>query len=230
MEVPSAGGPTPQRKSRATWTTGVHYAGQKVVHSGLLKAALVQGFLHLWQQKQPSLALTHDGLLPRDSWSWQDLAGANEAFPHVRDSLDLLAIDLTPQHMAEPVLPVTTEVKEEASMDNLSPSEEEDIVVSVSSSTTSSSASDESAAASDLEGIDAPADLGCEGKWRVHLVQGELAGRLLPFCRDATYAQDPKQVGEGFNTLPKSALCQRCLARMPRALYKALADTCGWLS
>ena len=60
-------------------------------------------------------------------------------------------------------------------MDNLSPSAEEDIVVSVSSSTASSSASDKSASASDLEGIDAPADLGCEGKWfvqasRVHLV------------------------------------------------------------
>ena len=40
VEVPSAGGPTPQRKSRATWSMGVHYAGQKVVHSGLLKAAL----------------------------------------------------------------------------------------------------------------------------------------------------------------------------------------------
>lgn len=104
VEVPSAGGPTPQRKSRATWTTGVHYAGQKVVHSGLLKAALVQRFLHLWQQKQPSLALTHDGLLPRDSWSRQDLAVANEALPHVVDSLDLPAIDLTPEHMAQPVL------------------------------------------------------------------------------------------------------------------------------
>ena len=60
---------------------GVHYAGQKVVHSGLLKAALIQRFLQLWELKQPELALTHEGLLPRDSWSWQELAVANERFP-----------------------------------------------------------------------------------------------------------------------------------------------------
>ena len=81
VEVPSAGGPTPQRKSRATWSMGVHYAGQKVVHSGLLKAALIKRFLQLWELKQPELALTHEGLLPRDSWSWQELAVANERFP-----------------------------------------------------------------------------------------------------------------------------------------------------
>ena len=236
VEVPSAGGPTPQRKSRATWSMGVHYAGQKVVHSGLLKVALIKRFLHLWQLKQPELALTHDGLVPRDAWSWQELASANERFPALMEmeDLELPEVSLTPEEMAQPVLPVTEMVKDEPEPDNLSPAEGVGDVVSVSSSTTSASASDVSAAASDLEGIDAPADLGCEGKWfvqasRVHLVQGELEGRLLPFCRDAAYAQDPKQVGEGFNTLPKSAICQRCLARMPRALYKALADTCGWL-
>ena len=234
VEVPSAGGPTPQRKSRATWSMGVHYAGQKVVHSGLLKAALIQRFLQLWELKQPELALTHEGLLPRDSWSWQELAVANERFPPGMESVELPEVSLTPEEGAPPGPPVTDVVKEEPEADNLSPANHADGIMSVSSSTTSSSASDISAAASDLEGIDAPADLGCEGKWfvqasRVHLVQGELDGRLLPFCRDAAYAQDPKQVGEGFNTLPKSALCQRCLARMPRALYKALADTCGWL-
>ena len=234
VEVPSAGGPTPQRKSRATWSMGVHYAGQKVVHSGLLKAALIKRFLQLWELKQPELALTHEGLLPRDSWSWQELAVANERFPPGMESVELPEVSLTPEEGAHPGLPVTDVVKEEPEADNLSPANHADGIMSVSSSTTSSSASDISAAASDLEGIDAPADLGCEGKWfvqasRVHLVQGELDGRLLPFCRDAAYAQDPKQVGEGFNTLPKSALCQRCLARMPRALYKALADTCGWL-
>jgi len=234
VEVPSAGGPTPQRKSRATWSMGVHYAGQKVVHSGLLKAALVKRFLQLWELKQPELALTHEGLLPRDSWSWQELAVANERFPPGMESVELPEVSLTPEEGAQPGPPVTDVVKEEPEADNLSPANHADGIMSVSSSTTSSSASDISAAASDLEGIDAPADLGCEGKWfvqasRVHLVQGELDGRLLPFCRDAAYAQDPKQVGEGFNTLPKSALCQRCLARMPRALYKALADTCGWL-
>ena len=234
VEVPSAGGPTPQRKSRATWSMGVHYAGQKVVHSGLLKAALVKRFLQLWELKQPELALTHEGLLPRDSWSWQELAVANERFPPGMESVELPEVSLTPEEGAQPGQPVTEVVKEEPEADNLSPADHTDGIVPVSSSTTSSSASDISAAASDLEGIDAPADLGCEGKWfvqasRVHLVQGELDGRLLPFCRDAAYAQDPKQVGEGFNTLPKSALCQRCLARMPRALYKALADTCGWL-
>ena len=232
VEVPSAGGPTPQRKSRATWSMGVHYAGQKVVHSALLKEALVKRFLQLWQLKQPELALTHDGLLPRDSWSWQELAVAKR-FPPGMESVELPEVSLTPEEVAQPVLPVTEVVKEEPEADNLSPANQADGVLSVSSSTTSGSASDISAAASDLEGIDAPADLGYEGKWfvqasRVHLVQGELDGRLLPFCR-AAYAQDPKQVGEGFNTLPKSALCQRCLARMPRALYKALADTCGWL-
>ena len=159
---------------------------------------------------------------------------ANERFPPGMESVELPEVSLTPEEGAQPGQPVTEVVKEEPEADNLSPADHTDGIVPVSSSTTSSSASDISAAASDLEGIDAPADLGCEGKWfaqasRVHLVQGELDGRLLPFCRDAAYAQDPKQVGEGFNTLPKSALCQRCLARMPRALYKALADTCGWL-
>ena len=127
------------------------------------------------------------------------------------------------------------QVKDEE-MDNATPPEpkEDDDVQSVSSSTTSSSASDCSAMGSDLEGVLAEASAEAEARWfvqsrRAHIVSGMVENRQVPYCRDAPFIQDPKSQGEGFGLVGRSSFCQRCLARMPRGLYAALADKCGWL-
>ena len=80
QEIPGAGGPQPVRKSKATWSMGVHYAGQRVIHSAAVKRALIQRFLHLLRRKLPELALNAQGLVARDAWTWQELAQMNESF------------------------------------------------------------------------------------------------------------------------------------------------------
>ena len=66
QEIPGAGGPQPLRKSKATWSMGVHYACQRVIHSAAFKHALVQ--------------LNAQGLVARDAWTWPELAQMNESF------------------------------------------------------------------------------------------------------------------------------------------------------
>ena len=56
-----ARGPQPVRKSKATWSMGVRYAGQRVIHSAAVKRALIQRFMHLLRRKLPELALNAQG-------------------------------------------------------------------------------------------------------------------------------------------------------------------------
>ena len=256
QEVPSAGGPEPVRKSKAVWSMGLHYAGQKVLHSAAVKRALIQRFLHLLRRKLPELALNADGLVARDAWTWPELAQMNESFGPLEAAL--MTPEVQPPPEAPPVTapeapPPADTLPEEASGSALPvagpkeeiPAEEADNVTppvgaadqearSASSSTTSSSASDCSAMGSDLEGVLAEEAAITEAKWfvqsrRVHIVSGVLDERQLPYCRDSPFAQDPKSQGEGFGLVVRSQFCQRCLARMPRGLYASLADQCGWL-
>lgn len=101
--------------------------------------------------------------------------------------------------------------------------------------TTSSSASDVTAAGEDLENIP-PLDETVEGMhWfrqgtRTHLVRArDEAHRGIPWCRDTAFTQDAKATGVGFGTCTRAIFCKRCLARLPRGAYTAIADLCGWM-
>ena len=244
VEIPTGGGPIPNQKSRATWTMGIHYSGQRALHSALVKKALLKRFMRLYHAKKAELALTDEGLHPRDSWTWAELAAQNEqlgdmgtelpAPPEaepapplpVDDSAARGSADVRPgPTVQEPSSPHGTEPEPEA-LDNQSDS--------ATSSASSDSASDVSNEATDLEGAISTDDVAETTHWlvqgtKVHLIRGETEGRLLPWCRDAPFSQDPRSTGEA-SVVSRQRFCQRCLARMPRGLYRALARSCGWLN
>ena len=65
---------------------------------------------------------------------------------------------------------------------------------------------------------------------RVHIIKSDdEAGRCIPWCRDAPFVQDATKCGEGLQTMRRASVCQRCLGRMPRALYVSMSEHCGWL-
>ena len=92
-----------------------------------------------------------------------------------------------------------------------------------------------SAAGSDMEGV-IPLDVVLEEtKWiqqgsKTHVVKSlDDDSRPVPWCRDFSFQQDPRRSGQGLGTTSKNHFCQRCLSRMPRAIYSAVAAQCGWL-
>lgn len=107
--------------------------------------------------------------------------------------------------------------------------------MSSSSSSMSSSAND----ASDIAGVERLDDVnGVDScPWfkqgsKVHLVRcQDDTGRQVPWCRDKAFVQDPKETGEdlqGFGKTRQVHFCQRCLKRVPRGMYVAVAAQCGW--
>lgn len=226
MEIPASGGPAPATKSRAVWIMGRHYAGGQAQRSAAVKAAILERFWQLLRRKQGELAMTHDHMLPRGSWTWEELAAANEALP----ALELKATPDVEIVMDDPATENAAPM--EALPDQAQPvgdDHDDD-----SSSTTSSSASDESARGSDVDGV-VPYDNVDSVKWikqgaKSHLVRClDDSGRPVPWCRDVAFVQDAKSEGYGFSTAAKETFCQRCLARSPRGVYTAVAAQCGWL-
>ena len=236
QETPASGGPAPTWKpQRATMPMGLHYAGQKVARSAQIKQHALDCFMRLWRQKQPELSLNHEGLLAPDSWSWQEVCAtaAKGQFQKVEElpsnpGLAAGAIEVEPGALADiekaedaPALPVDEE-SDISDFDGFSGS-------------TSPSASDVSADGEDLVGIIPPDDVTEKMPWfqqgaKVHVLRGDdLQGRKLPWCRDAAFFQDPQKVGEGLDNMDRTQICQRCLGRMPRGLYAALSEQCGWL-
>ncbi len=67
-----------------------------------------------------------------------------------------------------------------------------------------------------------------QGK-KIHIARAEDDGRLQPWCRDAAFSQDPAATGTGLFSLERDRACQRCIGRMPRLTYVALAEHCGWM-
>ena len=103
------------------------------------------------------------------------------------------------------------------------------------SSTTSSSASDITGIGEELDDLPPLDKAADEMGWfkqgsKTHLIKGQDdTHRMVPWCRDSAFLQDPRQAGVGFGTCTKSTFCKRCLARLPRGAYIALADLCGCL-
>ena len=152
IEIPSGGGPAPAGKSRAIWLMGRHYAGGQTERSASVKVAILQRFWQLFNLKKGELAMTDKHLLPQGSWTWQELAVANDRLP---------PLEIAP------------------------------------------------GGSSGAIPVEDPAALAARECSRVR------CGRC-----------DPSGCGR---TTARREFCQRCLARMPRGIYSAVAAQCGWL-
>ena len=234
VEIPSNGGPEPITKSRAVWTMGRHYAGGNAARSAATKVAILGRFWELFHQKAGKLALTDKKLLPRGSWSWEEVFVANGKMP----ALEIKPLEARPDvvEVEDPAELAATELPTSASGMEPEPEAEEETeeIVADDSSTTSSSASDVSARGSDVEGV-VPFDEALDTAWlkqgtKLHIVKlHDDAARPVPWCRDFAFQQDAKEKGNGFGHTTRQHFCQRCLARMPRGVYSAIASQCGWL-
>eukprot|EP00435_Cladocopium_sp_Y103_P019584 s1435_g4.t1 len=226
VEIPASGGPQPTTKSRAVWLMSRHYAGGQADRSAAVKIAILDRFWQLYRRKQADLALSHDHLLPRGSWSWQELAAANEAMPALE-----IKLPEAPTVVVEDASALAA-TEAPAALDG--PLVVEGEHGDDSSSTTSSSASDETARGSDVEGV-VPVETADQVRWfkqgsKVHLVHHlDDANRMVPWCRDTSFQQDAKSDGYGFSTSSRQTFCQRCLARLPRGVYTAALQLSGTL-
>ena len=226
-EIPEGGGGDPSvKKAKGNLVMGLHYSGGKLERSATVKLRCMARFMALFQQKLATVALTEDGLFPRDSWCWPEWAAMH------RETAEMPAPPPELELGEEPGAPA---IPEEEQVVLPEQQDEVDSLDSSSVSSTSSSASDISAEGVDLVGVlpdqTAVEDMGWlqQGK-KIHLIREEAEGeRPLPWCRDKPFVQEPQGRGRGFTQSAHSAFCQRCLARMPRGLYSALADHNGWL-
>ena len=225
-EVPQGGGLTAPR-NKASTPMGRHYAGHKVMRSAVVKVRLLDRFFELWQLQKSTL--TPEGLLPVDSWTWKELQDLHAKMPWSSDepALDAAITDAAadPDKPAEAVAVASTAEPEPAGEPEAAPGDSCD---------GSSSASDNSADADDLVGIWPDPTAAVSLPWfkqgtRTHVVSDTTeCGRLVPYCRDSPFVQDPAQRGEGFLQSSLDSMCKRCLGRMPRGLYLSLAEHCGW--
>jgi len=149
-----------------------------------------------------------------------------------------LEIEQPKQTMEAPEMlanPDQIEVSEEVELPVVEESPASPISSSSSTPSTSSSASDVSAEGVDLVGIVPDSTAVDDLMWlrqgrKIHLIKEEPdGGHPIPWCRDKAFAQEPQQRGRGFTQSVDTAFCQRCLSRMPRGLYTALADYNGWM-
>ena len=236
-EVPQGGGLTAPRP-KAAMTMGRHYGGHKVLRSAVVKVRLLERFLELWKLQRQHVSLTAEGLLPVDSWRWPDLQALHRQTPWSAADPDLSAA-ITDAAAPAPEQPGEEQPGEEQPDDQAATLEEpagEPEAASGASGDDSSSASDISADADDLVGILPDPTAAAEIKWfrqgtKTHLVSDTSeSDRLIPYCRDKPFDQDPARRGEGFVRGGLECICKRCLSRMPRGLYLSLAEHCGWSS
>ena len=239
QEIPCGGGPQPTTKERAVMDMSLHYAGQKVFRSAQTKRASMARFFALYRRKASELALTGGGFLAPTAWTWPELCTMNGEFGEVKidvvepvdDDLALVGNDVAPAE-----LPIRhTNAVSSSESEAPDPAAVDAVVESSGGEDSSSSASDVSAIPEELVGILAEEELNSNLKWlqqgkKVHIVKAvPHEGRQVPWCRDSPFIQDPAKTGDGFDRISKSEICQRCLARLPRAVYVALADHCGWI-
>ena len=237
-DIVQGGGRSTPRPA-ATLPMSRHYAGGKTVRSATVKLKLVNRFLQLWEVHCQSIALTAEGLLPAHSWSWAELAALHARVDWPNSDPDLSGQEAISDgsgaiEVAEGALPGVSGSAPEGPPKPPEAAQAAAPDTSGSSDDSSSSASDCSADVDDLEGI-LPDDTAADAvPWfiqgtRTHIVsEAGTDGRLTPYCRDHPFAQDPARRGEGFLKGGLSVVCQRCLGRMPRGLYLALSEHCGW--
>ena len=182
IEIPAAGGPSPTTKSRATWIMGRHYAGGQTERSAAVKRAILQRFWKLFHMKQGEIAMTDQHLLPRGSWTWPELAVANDRLGPLEIAPmpvpeGAIQVD-NPDELAAMELPADKDNPAHQAVEE----EPEPIHSDSSSSTTSTSASDVSAAGSDMEGVvvvDAAMDQAMDSAGKQD-ARGQISGHRLP--------------------------------------------------
>ncbi len=243
IDIPAGGGGEPgATKPRAVMHMGLHYAGQKVARSFVVKAHVIKIFMSLFRRRQGEFALDEQGLLIRGSWEWPEVSAMFELykgeFTEVRppeeskplqdqaeEAKDVVVLEVIPAPQVE--LPVEQ-------VELAAPAEDDQLeeASSVAESDSSLSASDLSAEGQDLLDIVTDSMDVTETPWlqqgqKIHLIRETTAeGHLVPWCRDMPFA--PRKSGAGFDSLVHDRTCQRCLARMPRSLMAALAEHAGW--
>ena len=242
MEVPAGGGPQPSKACRATNPMSLHYSGQKMLRSAQVKNGLVKRFFQLFRLKRSELALSENSLLRTDAWGWEEFMALNQA-----GHLPPFAIGDAPSCPAEGNQLVVVDddalVDVEAENQPVKDAEAEGAPVTdaewsgsgfTSPSDSSPSASDHSADGEDLLAVMPEESVGQSLPWfiqgaRTHIVKStDETHQMVPWCRDHPFVQECKKRGEGFSAVAKQQLCQRCLARMPRSIYAALAEHCSW--
>lgn len=75
------GGCAARQKPQAQPIMGYHYAGHRTLRSAQVKTKLVQRFLQLRQLKAETAALTEEGLLPPQSWTWPEFGEMHMRVP-----------------------------------------------------------------------------------------------------------------------------------------------------
>ena len=224
VEIPEGGCSDGQKKPRGSMPMGILYSGGREHRSATVKLRCVTRFIQLLMKKLPTIALTSDGLFPADSWRWHEFVDDHASIPE--------AVDPPAE---EPPLPLVID-EEEKPLEVESPiTPVSSVVSSDESEDQSPSASDNSADGEDLVGVWADPSMAEAMGWfvqgrKVHLIREEHEGeRPVPWCRESAFVQDPQKRGSGFTVTRQTEFCQRCLGRLPRSMYSALADHCGWI-
>lgn len=247
-EIPSGAGASGQ-KARAQMHMGMHYAGDKLSRSYVVKSHVLKVFMQLFKRRQADFALDAQGLLVRGAWEWPEASAAFEAQKHdfavvqapepgSPPPLDDGLLEEESEVQILSIVPAADEEKAgdadpEAVSEHL-PVEAQSDGESVTTRVSSISASDVSAEGLDLDQVVTDESDIHDTKWfqqgsKLHIVREvDDDGHSIPWCRDHRFAQLPKSEGTGFSTLVHDRTCQRCLARMPRSLMAALSDFAGW--
>lgn len=229
QEIPDGGGRAGP-KPKATMPMSLHYSGQKLQRSAEVKKHLVSVLVEMFHKRSAEMAMLQ-GLLTRGVWTWPELATLYQQLPPT----------IPPMPSPPPELPVAEEtqdlaVVEPTGEDDVDFGGEDDEKEELSSSETSASASDISADPHDLPG-NLPDDIAMQelvwfmqGK-KIHIVCDTVESqRYVPWCRENPFHQEFTREGRGFGSLDANSVCKRCLARMPRGLYTAIADFAGWIA
>ena len=221
VEMPQGGGGV--NRPKAMVHMGLHYSGQRTLQSAQVKIRLWKRFMFLWEKYQPECTLNGEGLLPHAAWTWPGLQSLHLLHPWP---------DSVHEPVAEPPPAAEEAHTMEAVADEAEPEPDDEEMPSDESSL---SGSEKSAEGDDLLGILADDEAGTEIQWfkqgaKTHIAREVTEeNRMVPYCRDSAFSQDPVRQGEGFVSGGVSSVCSRCLTRMPRGLYQAIADYNGWL-
>ena len=238
VEIPSGGGPQATKKEKAVMDMGFHYAGQKVVRSAQIKGAILHRFFSLYRIKSPEFALSGTGLMKFDAWTWPELCSMGDvlSIPQFEVPAEDLAAQIPVDEHPPAVRVRHVDPVDSSDSEGVGQAQVEKVASSGSDDDdSSSSASDVSAVAEELDGVMHEESFHSNMKWiqqgkKIHIVKAvPHEGRQVPWCRDFPFAQEPARAGEGFDQVSKGEFCQRCLARLPRAIYTALAEHCAWM-
>ena len=194
VELPEGALSSGSSASRPQKLMSDHYAGEKVSSSAAIKLRILRAVFRTVQAKRIQLVMT-DRLLQPGCILWE----------HIQPSA---ALPSSPQGGASaPKLP--------DSGSSGSQSDDGSSDTSVASSCCSSNQLVNEGDADEIEWFSQRA--------RRHVVREVVDGRLVPWCREEAFRQDPVAKGVGLSQRG-SPFCHKCLARMPEALRRCILE------